>query len=316
MRVVHDLAALRRDRPTVLTIGAFDGVHRGHQYLIRSVVERARAVEGDAMVISFVPRPLVVLRPGSGELSNAAEKERLIAALDPDMLALLPFTRETAQTSAGSFLGHLLDHVNVTELWTGADFAFGHNREGTIEYLIRAGKFAVHVVERQTLHGLELSSSRVRALLAEGDVRGAALLLGHYPSVPGVVVRGHGRGKGMGYPTANLAIEREQVVPGTGIYAAFVRLDGPSLPAAVSVGTNPTFEDDDGVVVEAFVLDFDADLRGRSVTFEFVERIRDERKFDSVDALVAAMGDDVVAARRILAAAAPTGEQLLEPVER
>lgn len=315
MRVVHDLTALQREAPTILTIGAFDGVHRGHQYLIRSTVERARALNFQSIVLTFDPRPQVTLRPGSKQLTDGIDKARIIAALGPSVLAVLPFTHETSEIPAGQFLGRILDHVNLGEIWVGADFAFGHKREGNVDFLIRNGQssgFGVHIVARQKLQGGDLSSTRIRGLLEEGDVAGASVLLGHFPGFHGTVESGFGRGKEMGFPTANVAIADTQLLPATGIYAGFLTLDVEQLPAAVSVGTNPTFGGDQ-VVVEAYVLDFDGDLRGRDVSLHLVERVRAERRFDSVDALVKEMHQDVERVRTILDTAIEPGELLLGP---
>jgi riboflavin kinase/FMN adenylyltransferase len=301
--VIQDLAELKRGKPTVLTIGAFDGVHRGHQYLIRQMVQRARSIDADAMVITFDPRPLVVLRPGATQISAARDKARVIGGLGPDVLAIVPFTRETSQIPAGEFLQSILDHVNLAEIWTGSDFVFGHNREGTIDFLISAGQkdgFAVHVLPRQRLGDVPISSTAVRELITAGDVAGASQLLGHYPSVAGPVVAGHARGAGMGYPTANLAPLPYQILPATGIYAGYLRFDDRRLPAAASVGYNPVFGGKD-LSVEAFVLDFSGDLRGKDVSLEFVDRLRDEQNFASVDALISQMDRDVQRVRQILA---------------
>lgn len=313
MRVVTDLAELQRGKPAVLTIGAFDGVHRGHQWLMRQVIDRARRLEYDSIVLTFDPSPQVVLRPGSVQLTGEREKARVIAALGPTVLAVLPFSAETAGITAGQFLATVLDHVNLAEVWVGADFAFGHNREGNVDFLIRSGQhscFAVHVVPRQALDGTPISSTRVRELVQGGDVAGAAVLLGHYPSLRGQVVTGFGRGAGLGFPTANIRPPTWQLLPATGIYAAYVRLDDTCIPAAVSVGYNLQFGGKE-ITVEAYLLDFDGDLRDREVSLDFVERLREERKFDHVDALVEQMQLDVDRARRILGAAQEPGELIL-----
>lgn len=315
MKVVHDLAALQRGTPTILTIGAFDGVHRGHQYLIRSAVDRARALQFESMVLTFDPRPVVTLRPGSTQLTDGIDKTRIIAALGPDVLAILPFTVETSQIPAGQFLGRILDHVNLAEVWVGADFAFGHKREGTVDFLIRSGQssgFGVHIVARQRFQDGQLSSTRVRELLEEGDVAQAAVLLGHYPGFRGRVVSGFGRGKDLGFPTANIETAESQALPAIGIYAAYLRVNGDRYPAAVSVGTNPTFGGDK-LVVEAYLLDFDGDLRDRVVAIDFVDRIRGEQRFDSADELVAEMHRDVDKVRKILDQAVEPGELILTP---
>lgn len=315
MQQAHELDALQRDVPTVLTIGTFDGVHRGHQYLILQVVERARSLGAQSMVLTFDPAPQVVLRPGSLQLTDAGEKARLIGALGVEVLTVLSFTPELSQVAAPQFLEALLDHVNVAEFWAGADFAFGHKRQGNIDLLIGAGQysnFAVHVVARQKLDGHAVSSSAVRDLLVAGDVEQAAVLLGHFPGISGEVVTGHGRGTGLGYPTANLQPPPHQLLPATGIYAGFLRHESRRLPAAISVGYNPVFEGKD-IRVEAFVLDYSGELHGARVGLDFVGRIREERNFAGVDDLIAEMGRDVERARQILEAAQEPGELMLHP---
>lgn len=314
MRIVDDLDVLERGRPTVLTIGAFDGVHRGHQFLIRQVIDRARRLEGEAVVITFDPRPSVVLRPGSTQLTDAMEKARIISALGPDILVTVPFDRALTLLPAGQFLVRILDHINLTEIWVGADFAFGHNREGNVDFLIRSGGhsgFAVHVVPRKRL-GLEpISSTVIRERLEQGDVADAARLLGHFFRLAGPVVAGAGRGRGLGFPTANLQLTNHQMLPAAGIYAAYARVEGgPAVPAAVSVGYNVQFGGEE-IVVEAYLLDTEADLRGKVLALDFVARLREERRFSNVDALVEAMNGDVARVREIVAEADEPGELIL-----
>lgn len=313
MRVAHNLAALDRDAPVILTMGAFDGVHRGHQYLIGEVVNRARRTGALSAVITFDPRPEVVLRPGSLQLTDGTVKERMIAALGPDIGVLLPFTPELAAVSAGDFLATILDHLNVREIWAGADFVFGHRRGGTVDFLIDAGKhrgFTVHVVPRQPLDGAPISSSLIRKLVTAGKMSEAARYLGHYFTLEGLVVHGQGRGRALGFPTANLRIAPHQLLPDTGIYAGYLCVDHRQLPAAISVGYNVVFGGRE-IVVEAHVLDFDEDLYDKDVGLEFVDRVREERNFDGVDALIQEMHRDVATVREILRAAVAPGEHCL-----
>jgi riboflavin kinase/FMN adenylyltransferase len=315
MQMISDLASLSRGKPTVLTIGTFDGVHRGHQWLIRQTVERARALDYDSMVLTFDPAPQVVLRPGSVQLTDGQEKARIIAALGPTTLVMLPFTSELSHVPAPEFLVSILDHVNLAEVWLGADFLFGHNREGNVDLLIRSGQhscFSVHVVYRRGLHGSPISSTRVRELIREGNVEQAAVLLGHYPSLSGKVVTGFGRGTELGFPTANVQPSAAQLLPATGVYAAYLRFDGNRLHAAVSVGYNVVFGGED-IVVEAYVLDFTGDLRNKIVGVDFVARVSDEQHFESVDGLVTKMHGDVEQVRRILVASEEPGELILSP---
>ena len=313
MRVVGGFSELERGAPSIVTIGAFDGVHRGHQFLIRNVVSRALRSDSLAVIVTFDPRPLVVLRPQSTQLTSGKEKARIISALGPDVLVLLPFTKKTSETPAGTFLLELLEHVNVSEMWTGSDFAFGHNREGDVELLIRAGQqsgFGVHVVERQSLDGVALSSTAIRKLIAEGDVGSAAELLGHYFRLTGTVVSGAGRGAGFGVPTANLQTPEEQQLPGEGIYAGYLNASGAKHPAAVSVGRNLQFGGE-SLVVEAHAIDYEGDMRGQIISLDFVERLRDQQLFEAVDDLVRAMKNDVDQARNLLARSREPGELIL-----
>jgi riboflavin kinase / FMN adenylyltransferase len=315
MHVVAQVEQLERGKPTVLTIGAFDGVHRGHQYLIRQVVNRARSIDATSMVVTFDPRPQVILRPGENQLTDGMAKERIFSALGVDTLVIMPFSQETMQIPAGQFLVSILDHVNLTEIWLGADFVFGHKRGGNVDFLIRAGQhsgFAVHVVARQALAGGAVSSTRARALVTEGKVMEAALLLGHYPSLRGQVVRGAGRGKDLGFPTANVEPVPFQLVPGTGVYAGYLRTAGDRLPAAISVGYNLMFGGRN-IVVEAYVLDFDGDLRGADVALDFVKRLRGELNFERVEDLIAQMHVDVAEIGSILACSEEPGEIILTP---
>ncbi len=313
MRITHDLATLSRGAPVILTIGAFDGVHLGHQYLISQVVAHARQTGALAAVMTFVPRPEVVLRPGSLQLTGGAVKERLIAALDPDILIMLPFTPELASVPADEFLERIRDHLNLRQIWVGADFAFGHRRGGTVDFLINAGKqsgFTVLVVSRQPFEGVPVSSSLVRDLVKAGNVGDASRYLGHYFVLDGPVVRGQGRGRALGFPTANLRTASDQILPDTGIYAGYLQVDGRRLPAAISVGYNVVFGGRE-IVVEAHVLDFDEDLYDKEVTLEFVARVREERNFDSVESLIEEMHRDVATVRDILRVADEPGGQSL-----
>jgi len=306
VRLVHELAALKRGAPTILTIGAFDGVHRGHQFLIEQVVDRARDLHCQSLVIAFDPRPSVVLRVGESQLTNGLTKARMITALGIDTLVLLPFTPDLASLSAGQFLASILEHVNLVEMWTGADFAFGYKREGDVGSLERAGLdagFDVHVVGREQFGPELISSSAVRKLVSAGDVAHAAEILGHYPGFDGLVVGGFGRGKELGFPTANVRPPSHQQLPATGIYAGYLGFNGRSLGAAISAGYNVVFGGT-AIVVEAYVLDFTGDLRDTEVRLDFVDRIRPERDFDSVSALVAEMHRDVEKVRHVLTTAA------------
>jgi riboflavin kinase/FMN adenylyltransferase len=313
VRTVADLSELERGRPAVLTIGAFDGVHRGHQFLIRQVVERARRLDYTSAVISFDPRPEVLFRPDNTELTDGPAKARIISALGVDTLVMIPFTRAFSEIPAGQFLVSILEHINLAEMWVGADFAFGHKRGGNVEMLIRSGEqsgFAVHIVPRQPLDGTAISSSLVRDLVSAGDVARAAGFLGHWFAWEGLVVHGDRRGRELGFPTANLEPPPHQLVPATGVYAGYVRFDGQRLPAAISVGYNVHFHGT-ALKVEAHILDWDGDIYDRVIGIEFVDRVREEREFESLDALIAEMKNDCGQVKTLLASAREPGELIM-----
>lgn len=313
MRTVADLAELERGRPAVLTIGAFDGVHRGHQFLIRQVVERARRLDYGSVVITFDPRPEVLFRPDSLQLTDGPAKARIISSLGVDTLVMVPFTRQFSEIPAGQFLLSILEHVNLAEMWVGADFAFGYKRGGTVDMLIRSGQqsgFAVHVVPRRPLDGVAVSSSLVRDRIVAGDVAGAAKYLGHWYAWEGLVVHGDQRGRELGFPTANLQPPPHQLLPATGVYAGYVRFDGQRLPAAISVGYNVHFHGT-SLKVEAHILDWDGDIYDRIIGIEFVARVREEREFTSLDALITEMQHDCKEVGRLLARADEPGERIM-----
>ncbi len=313
MRTVADLSEMERGRPAVLTIGAFDGVHRGHQFLIRQTVDRARRLDYETVVISFDPRPEVLFRPDSFQLTGGDAKTRIISALGVDSLVMIPFTREFSEVPAGQFLLAILEHVNLAEMWVGADFAFGHKRGGNVDMLIRSGQqsgFAVHVVPRQPLDGTAISSTVVRELIAEGDVARGASFLGYWHGWQGLVVHGDQRGRELGFPTANLQPPEYQIIPASGVYAGYVRFDGQRFPAAISVGYNVHFRGT-ALKVEAHILDWEGDIYDRVIGIEFVDRVRDEREFESLDALIQEMEQDCAEVRRLLANAEEPGELIM-----
>ncbi len=311
MEVIDDLSSANLNRDTILTIGAFDGVHRGHEHLIQLLVEAARQTDRLAGLITFYPHPSAVLSPHDTTryLSTPGEKAALMEKLGLDILALLPFDQETAQTSAWDFMGRICRHLHMVELWVGEDFALGRAREGNVEALRAIGQelgFTVRIVEPLTWHGQVISSTRIRSLLLKGKVRQAAQLLGRYPNLAGEVVRGSQRGHCLGFPTANLEVRKERVVPADGIYAVYARLGEERHQGVANVGVRPSFEIGGQRMVEVHILDFEEGIYGCDLVVEFVERLRDERRFADVGELKAQIERDIVQARRVLA------EQLLE----
>jgi riboflavin kinase/FMN adenylyltransferase len=305
MEVIDDLASVNLDDDTIITVGAFDGVHRGHQHLIQQMVEEAQQTKRLAGLITFHPHPSAVLSPYSPTryLSTPGEKAALLEKLGLDILAILSFDQEMAQTSAQDFIAQVRRHLHIVELWVGEDFALGRGREGDIEALQAMGQesgFSVRVIKPLTWQGQIISSTRIRSLLLKGKVRQAAQLLGRYPSLAGEVVRGSQRGHCLGFPTANLEVRKERVVPADGIYAVYARLGEERRQGVANIGVRPSFEIGGQRMVEVHILDFEEAIYGCDLVVEFVERLRDERRFADVEELKAQIERDIAQARRIL----------------
>jgi riboflavin kinase/FMN adenylyltransferase len=304
MRVIDDLTQASLRQETILTIGAFDGVHRGHQALIGHVVEQAHATDRLAALITFHPHPAVVLAPDRAPryLTTPGEKVALLERLGVDLVVLLPFDEKVAATPAREFMALVSRHLRLCELWIGADFALGRNREGDVPRLRELGLelgYQVNVIEMELGTAGQISSSQIRQLLRQGLVQEAADLLGRYPSLSGEVVVGVRRGHTLGFPTANLEVRPERAVPADGVYAVFTLLGSERYPAVANVGIRPSF-DNGQRTVEIHLFDFDQDLYGCDLVVEFVVQLRDERRFDDIDDLIEQIGRDGQAARRIL----------------
>lgn len=311
MQVIDDLLRVHLSQETALTIGAFDGVHRGHQALIGAVLDRARASNRLAAVLTFHPHPAVVLAPERAPryLTTPGEKAALLERMGVDILVLHPFSRKVAATPAETFMATISRQLRLRELWVGPDFALGRNREGNVARLGELGRqfgYDLHVVQPVLGEDEIISSSRIRSLLYEGRVAEAAKLLGRYPSISGEVVTGAQRGHALGFPTANLEVRPERAVPADGIYAVLALLGGERYPAVANVGVRPTFDNGERLV-ETYIFDFDQDIYGCDLVVEFVARLRDELRFDNVGELIAQMGRDSDDARRILSGAGFAG---------
>ncbi|TMQ70487.1 MAG: bifunctional riboflavin kinase/FAD synthetase [Candidatus Eisenbacteria bacterium] len=296
---------------TVVTIGVFDGLHLGHQAILART--KARAEGGPCVVMSFDPHPDVVLARGDFRspppLTPLGEKRALLKSLGMDRFEVLPFTRELASLEPEAFVDrHLVAPFAPSALVVGDGFALGRGRSGTVERLRTIGEtrgFDVEAVPLVMMDGAPVSSTRIRASLGSGRVAEAGRLLGRRYGLAGTVVTGDGRGRELGFPTANLRLHEERLLPADGIYAVLASVAGQEgwHPAAMSIGVRPTF---DGQVrtLEVHLLDWSGDLVGRTLAVEFVEWLRPELRFESVAALVAAMAGDVAETRRLLAGAA------------
>ncbi len=294
----------------VLALGTFDGVHLGHQQVIRHAVARARAVGGSAVVVTFEPHPLEVLRPGADPvlLTTVEERLALIEQLGADATIVVPFDLAFSRIPAQVWLdGILRGRLGACEIVAGSSYTFGHRREGTAASLLawgRAHDVPVHLVPAVLASGEPVSSSLIRRALREGLVDEAARLLGRWYRLPGRVVPGSGRGRTIGVPTANLEPSPRKVLPGRGVYATLVEVGGRRYGGATNIGYRPTFG---GTVlaIETHLLAFEGDLRDAAVALSFVGRVRDERAFPGPDELVRQIREDVARVRQLLAAAGP-----------
>ncbi|EOM77067.1 bifunctional riboflavin kinase/FAD synthetase [Rhodococcus rhodnii] len=307
----------------VLTIGVFDGVHRGHEQLVRRAVEAGRRRGLPTVLMTFDPHPMEVVRPGTHppQLTTLARRAELVEELGVDVFCVMPFTPDFMKLTPEAYAHQILvERLHVTEVVVGENFTFGKKALGTVPMLREFGArfgFTVDGVNLVSEHSalsaqdVTFSSTYIRACVDAGDVRAAAEALGRPHRVEGVVVHGDGRGRDLGYPTANVAPPMHAAIPADGVYATWFTVLGPGAEigtvvpgrryaAAVSVGTNPTFSGR-ARTVEAYVLDHEADLYGQHVAVDFVERLRGMEKFDSVDALVEEMGRDATRTRELLA---------------
>jgi riboflavin kinase/FMN adenylyltransferase len=322
-----------------VTIGVFDGVHRGHQEIIGHAVKRARDLGLQSVVVTFDPHPAEVVRPGSHPaiLTEPARKAELIEALGADVLCVLPFTPDLSRLPAEEFVHDVLvEHLHTALVVVGENFRFGHRAAGDVELLARLGRrfgFATEgaplvtaaaqlvgaAPSQRSSDGTPFSSTYIRACVDAGDVAAAALALGRPHRIEGVVIRGDRRGRELGFPTANLLCAQHVAVPADGVYAAWLvraasgrseaesavkrpvlmKGRGERLPAAVSIGTNPTFSGRERRV-EAYVLDFDGDLYGERLALDFVVHLREMRQYDAIEPLIAQIHQDVADTRNAL----------------
>jgi len=310
VRIVRGSRSLEKPlERCVLTVGNFDGLHVGHQRIMATVTSRARALGGEAAVYTFEPHPRKVLQPERAPrlLTTLEQKLELFAAAGVDVAIIEPFDREFAQLPAERFVREVLfERIGPLEVYVGYDFRYGRDREGSMRTLTELGPhlgFSVTIVPEVKLGSRDVNSTRIRELLELGGVEDAALLLGRAYTIRGRVVSGERRGRTLGFPTLNLLADNE-VLPLAGVYAGSVCFLDEGQPragsvhrAVTNVGRRPTFGDVDRPLTEAHLLDFSADVYGRRVEISFEGRLRDEQRFESVDALRAQIARDAEAAR-------------------
>ncbi len=291
-------------RKACITIGNFDGVHLGHQAIISKMVKLANSRGNPLMVITFFPNPFDYFNPdvNSFYLSTPEEKEELLLNLGVDQVFTFKFDSDFANLLPIVFLSELKHKLGLETLVVGEDFALGKNRQGTISVLKKIGEeltFRVKVLTTIKLGDKAISSTKVRNLLDDGDVVEAAALLGRYYGISGVVIHGSDRGARIGLPTANILHWPKKKLPATGVYATHVTLRGMDFKGITNVGYRPTFEDQSLPNIETYIFDFDDEIYGEAMRLEFIERIREEKKFSGVDAFLAQIEQDKATARRI-----------------
>jgi riboflavin kinase/FMN adenylyltransferase len=306
MRLFHGTDNAEIARPTVLTLGVFDGLHLGHQLIVRTVVERAREIEAVPTVITFDPHPRAVLHPESAPplLQTLDQKVEALGVLGVEQTIVVRFTPEFARVRAEEFLRDVVqERLHAREVYLGRGFAFGYRREGDIELLRRASErlgFRADEVPEVRLRGQRISSSRIRELLAEGRVNLARRMLGRPYGVEGQVIRGDARGATLGFPTANLH-PQNRVIPRAGVYITATLIEGAWRRSVTNVGVRPTFGRGAEPSVETFVLDWQGDLYGDVVRVRFLRRLREECRFASVKELKTQIGADVRRAQEFFA---------------
>ncbi|MDT7689372.1 MAG: riboflavin kinase / adenylyltransferase [Acidobacteriota bacterium] len=306
MRLFHGYENAEIARPTVLTLGVFDGLHLGHQLIISRVVERARALRAVPTVVTFDPHPRAVLHPESAPplLQTFDQKVEAFGLLGVEQTIVVRFTREFAGVRAREFLRDVVwERLHAKEVYLGRGFAFGRGREGDIEMLRRVSRelgFTADEVPEVRLRGQRISSSRIRELLSAGRVNLARRMLGRPYGVEGRVVRGAERGRQIGFPTANLQ-PHNRVIPRGGVYVTATLIEGAWRRSVTNVGTRPTFEKEAEPSIETFVMDWEGDLYGDVVRVRFLHRLRDERRFASVEELKRQIAVDAARARKYFA---------------
>ncbi len=309
MKVVRSLKEVQRNKNSVVTVGTFDGVHLAHRAIIREVVNRAKMREGRSVVLTFDPHPKeVVPSPKGGEiriLTTVQERVAAFASLGIDEVFVIPFTTEFSQLSPHEFYEqYVVNGTGVSEVVVGYDHMFGRGRSAGIEELMRMGKefdFSVFAVHPFTVEGEPVSSTRIRKALAAGDLAHAQKLLGYRYGVRGIVVRGDRRGATLGFPTANIQPDSpRKALPAYGVYVVAVGWKGATFAGMMNVGVRPTVNTTRAETIEVHIFDFQGDLYGETLRVEFLQRLRDEQRFASLEALVAHLRRDREASLEIL----------------
>ncbi|WP_040980191.1 bifunctional riboflavin kinase/FAD synthetase [Oceanobacillus jeddahense] len=289
----------KEDLPeTVSAIGFFDGIHKGHQRVIQQAVDKAKQKNMESAVITFFPHPSVVLRKDTQHvkyITISSEKQAILDDLQVDRLYIIQFNQDLSKLSPQEFIDHFIIGLNIKHLVAGFDYSFGHKGQGKMADMQDYARdvFTWETIGKVTLEKEKISSTRIRAALATGDMEQVEQLLGRTFKTTGLVVKGASRGRELGYPTANLAISKDALLPKQGVYATRVYYKGEVYGGMANIGTNPTFTDEiEDMSVEVFLFDFDGDLYGEELMIEWLSYTREEIKFDSKEALIERMQQD------------------------
>ena len=293
MRIFNDLNAVAEILNPVVTIGTFDGVHLGHQKILQTLLDEAQRIDGESVLLTFYPHPRMILYPeshGMKLLQTQAEKMEKLSEYGLQNLIIYPFSFDFSRLTALEFVRDILvNKLHVRKIVIGYDHQFGKNREGNIQYLkdiAETYEFEVIEIPAQDIDEVNISSTKIRDALLKGDVKRAAVFLGQCYQLSGKVIRGRALGRTIGYPTANIEVNSDlKLVPGIGVYAVEVYVEGKTLRGMLNIGRRPTVVSTDNVNLEVHILDFQEDIYDKMITLRFMERVRDEQKFESVEAL-------------------------------
>ena len=304
MRIYNELSSAGIDRESLLAIGEFDGVHVGHRHLIEELTDKASSTGKLAGVVTFRTHPAEFLNSYSNiqYLTSLGQRIKLLEDIGVDFVVPVVFDQEFSELRAKDFIVLLQRQLKMTGIVIGEDFAMGHKREGDTKTLVNMGKhmgFSVDVVDLLANSDSLITSTVIRKMIGMGKVEEASMFLGRNFVLEGKVVRGAGRGSGLGFPTANIETEKKMLLPGDGIYATWVDFDNKRYMASTSIGTRPTFDETERTI-EAHLLDFSTDIYGQLIRLEFIKLLRDEEKYDTVDELLVQIAKDVEITRSIM----------------
>lgn len=308
MKVYHDIKDFRKIPNAIVTIGTFDGVHLGHQAVFKQMVDKARQIGGETVVITFFPHPRIVISPNDNRLHLITSQEDKIEHLrrsNIDNLIIINFTKEFSHTSSEDFIkDYVVRYIQPAILVIGYDHHFGSNRSGDFDTLSKLGMefhFAVEKINEQDIEDITISSTKIRSALQQGDIKLANKLLGYSYSTSGIVTHGDSIGRTLGFPTANISIKPEyQLIEKTGVYATIAKVDGKDYPSMTYIGRRPTISNGLPTSTETYIMDFDGDLYGKEIRVTFVDRVRDEMTFDNLERLKSQIQEDKTNIIRIL----------------